>query len=182
MPDKKKTTKKKATKKKVTKKNTPKATANTTDFIAEGNQPTPTTAASIRRLGIGSNYIEDTREVHDTVSAGFKYVSDEKQWGTIIDDWRIPEDCKRVTGDCDDFAIACRELLREKGHKPRLLFCLTETGDGHLICVLGKMALDNRQRSAVEIEDLVSGRKKYTLVTVSGRVPGEEWRAIEMVS
>ena len=130
---------------------------------------------------ITPNYVNDVWDVHKKVRKGFKYVTDEEQWGTVIDDWRIPEDFERVTGDCDDFAIACRGLLREMGHEPKLLYCLTETGAGHLICVLGKMALDNRQRTAVEIEDLTTGRRPYTLVSVSGTKPGEEWRAIDSV-
>ena len=128
------------------------------------------------------NYMDDVFEVHTKVRNGFRYVEDEVQHPESIDDWRIPEDCERVTGDCDDFAIACRTLLKEKGHEPRLLFCLTEMGDGHLICVLGKMALDNRKSNPVTIEELASKFGGYTLISVSGRKPGENWRSIEGVS
>ena len=125
-----------------------------------------------------TNYIDDTFDVHRKVLAGFRYVKDSVQYPESIDDWRIPEDCERVTGDCDDFAIACRALLREKGHEPRLLFCLTETGGGHLICVLGKMALDNRQHRPIESKVLADSLG-YTFVSVSGRAPGESWRIID---
>ena len=124
-----------------------------------------------------NNYLDDVNVVHQKVLRGFRYVSDQRQYDKI-EDWRIPEDCGRVTGDCDDFAIACRSLLREKGHKEsRLLFCLTENGGGHLICVLGKMALDNRQRSPIEIETLAN-RIGYKFISISGTNPGDPWRTI----
>ena len=125
-----------------------------------------------------NNYLDDVNVVHQKVLHGFRYVSDQRQYDKI-EDWRIPEDLDgHVTGDCDDFAIACRSLLREKGHnEPRLLLCLTETGVGHLICVLGKMALDNRQRSPIEIETLAN-RIGYKFISISGTNPGDPWRTI----
>ena len=124
-----------------------------------------------------NTYLDDVNVVHQKVLRGFRYVSDQHQYDKI-EDWRIPEDLEHVTGDCDDFAIACRSLLREKGHKePRLLFCKTETGRGHLICVLGKMALDNRQRSPIEIETLAN-RIGYKFISISGTNPGDPWRKI----
>lgn len=124
-----------------------------------------------------NNYLDDVNVVHQKVLRGFRYVSDQRQYDKI-EDWRIPEDLDgHVTGDCDDFAIACRSLLREKGHEPRLLFCLTENGGGHLICVLGKMALDNRQRSPIEIETLAN-RIGYKFISISGTTPGDPWRTI----
>jgi len=50
-------------------------------------------------------YLDDVEEVFARVKDGFRWVSDEEQYG-FSEDWRIPEDCERVTGDCDDFAIA----------------------------------------------------------------------------
>jgi len=124
-----------------------------------------------------NNYLDDVFVVHQKVRYGFRYVSDQDQYDKI-EDWRLPEeDCEHVTGDCDDFAIACRHLLREKGYEPRLLLCLTENGGGHLICVLGKMALDNRQRSPIEIETLAN-RIGYKFISISGTNPGDPWRTI----
>lgn len=135
------------------------------------------------REGIGDascavNYVYDTFAVHRRILAGFKYVEDGVQYPGSLDHWATPEDYDRVTGDCDDFAIACWGLLREKGHKPRLLFSLTEDGRGHLICVLGKMAIDNRQRYPVEIK-ILADSIGYTFISVSGREPGAPWRTID---
>ena len=123
----------------------------------------------------GKDYIEDANEVFDRVKAGFRWVSDEEQFG-FPEDWRIPKDFDRVTGDCDDFAIACRELLREKGYDPRLLTCSIQ-GVGHLICVLGKIALDNRMRGVVEVKTLVS-RHGYSMISISGRKAGDDWHSV----
>jgi predicted transglutaminase-like cysteine proteinase len=162
----KKATKKRATKKKTTKK---KAQVAAEDTPKEEEKPKEKP----------KSYIDDVVEVHKKVLSGFKYVTDEVQYGRI-EDWRIPENCERVIGDCDDFAIACRELLREKGHEPRLVFCTTETGGGHLVCVLGKMVLDNRQRTAVTIKSLADSRTPYHFISASGTSPGEEWRSIKL--
>jgi len=57
------------------------------------------------------------------------------------------------------------------------LFCKTETGGGHLICTIGKMALDNRMKFPVELTYLTQ-TKKYTLISVSGLNPGDAWHGI----
>ncbi len=125
------------------------------------------------------SYLDSVILAFDEVSDGFRYVTDEEQHGRR-EDWRLPEACGEVTGDCDDFAIACRTVLKEQGYRARLLFCKAETGEGHLICVLGKMALDNRQRGPVEIRALVD--QGYSLMAVSGTQPGDAWREIEGVA
>ena len=122
------------------------------------------------------DYTKDAEDIFDRVKKGFRYVSDETQYGTP-EDWRFPEDFDNVVGDCDDFAIACRALLKEAGHECRLIFCRTENGGGHLICAIGKLALDNRMKFVVEISYLVNTRG-YELVSVSGLNPGDQWHNI----
>ena len=123
-----------------------------------------------------TNYTKDAFDVFTRVKRGFKYISDELQYGTK-EDWRFPKDFDNVVGDCDDFAIACRALLKEKGHNCRLVFCRTETGGGHLICAVGKLALDNRMKFPVEIVYLTE-TKGYTLNSISGLNPGDDWHTI----
>ena len=122
------------------------------------------------------NYITDATEVFDKIMGGVSYVTDEEQFGEQ-EDWRLPEDVSGVRGDCDDFAIACRTMLIERGHEPRLVLCKVR-GQGHLICILGKVALDNRMRGIVKIETLVD-RHAYELVSVRGTQPGDDWHAIK---
>ena len=124
----------------------------------------------------GNDYTRDAHDIFDRVMKGFRYVSDQTQYG-VAEDWRFPEDFDNVVGDCDDFAIACRALLKEAGHECRLIFCRTENGGGHLICAIGKLALDNRMKFVVEISYLVNTRG-YELVSVSGLNPGDQWHNI----
>ena len=117
----------------------------------------------------------DAFDVFNRVKGGFTYVSDQEQYG-VREDWRFPNDFDNVVGDCDDFAISCRALLKEKGHDFRLIYCKTEKGGGHLVCIIGKMILDNRMKFPVEIKYLT--QKGYELISASGLNPGDEWRKI----
>ena len=132
------------------------------------------TAGLLKRMP--TNYTKDAFDAFTRVKRGFKYISDELQYGTK-EDWRFPKDFDNVVGDCDDFAIACRMLLKERGHDCRLVFCETETGGGHLICTIGKWALDNRMKSAVGVEYL-TGTRGYNLISISGLNPGDDWHSI----
>ena len=122
------------------------------------------------------DYVKDAFDVFKRVKDGFTYVSDEENHGTK-EDWRFPENVDSFEGDCDDFAIACRMLLKEKGYSCRLVFCKTETGGGHLICTIGKWALDNRMKSPVGLTFL-TGIKGYNLISISGLNPGDRWHGI----
>ena len=122
------------------------------------------------------DYVKDAFDVFKRVKDGFTYVSDMEQYG-VKEDWRFPENVDSFEGDCDDFAIACRMLLKERGHECRLVFCETETGGGHLICTIGKWALDNRMKSAVGVEYLTR-TKGYNLISISGLNPGDDWHSI----
>lgn len=132
----------------------------------------------IGELGLLDNkdYTKDAAEVFNRVKRGFTYVSDKEQYG-VAEDWRFPEDFDNVVGDCDDFAIACRALLKEAGHACRLVFCRTENDGGHLICVIGKLALDNRMKFPVELRYLYE-TVGYKLVSISGLNPGDKWHEI----
>jgi predicted transglutaminase-like cysteine proteinase len=120
----------------------------------------------------------DVFDTFNRVKDGFTYVSDMEQHGTK-EDWRFSENVDNFEGDCDDFAIACRMLLKEKGHECRLIYCKTENGGGHLICVIGKMALDNRMKFPVEIKYL--HQHGYEFISASGLAPGDDWRKIDMM-
>ena len=122
------------------------------------------------------NYVDDAFEIFDRVKDGFVYTKDMDQYG-FREDWRFPTDFDNVVGDCDDFAIACRALLKENGHDCRLLYCKTETGEGHLICAVGKLALDNRMKYPVELTYLSKSRN-YDMISVSGLNPGDPWHNI----
>ena len=106
---------------------------------------------------MAEDYIKDSFKIFDRVKDGFTYIKDLDQHGTQ-EDWRFPKDFDNVTGDCDDFAISVRALLKQKGHECSLVYCKTETGSGHLICAIGKLALDNRMKFPVELSYLTKTR------------------------
>ena len=113
--------------------------------------------------------------IHSKVLRGFTYKDDIDQFG-VIEDWRLPEDVERVTGDCDDFAIACRYLVKQAGYESRLIICKTEKGEYHLVCSVVGYILDNRQKGVMTVSQLE--RRGYTWVRTSGLNPGDPWRVI----
>ncbi len=92
--------------------------------------------------------IKPLQSVLDQAHAGHVYVTDQDKHG-IPEDWR-PE----LIGDCDSFALWCRNRLREQGVEADLVFCRTETGAAHLVCSVGGWVLDNRHRWVMRRDDL----------------------------
>jgi len=124
------------------------------------------------------NYIEDAGKIFRRVKNGFTYKSDKELYDKP-EDWRFPENYDRIYGDCDDFAIACRSLLKKKGHDCRLIFCMTEDNSGHLICSVGKLALDNRLKWPMKLSDLVRVHG-YKIISVSGLNRGDPWKSASL--
>lgn len=84
---------------------------------------------------------------NDRVNARVWYVPDKRQYGRV-DYWNYPSENR---GDCEDYAIAKRRELIEKGWPPSSLLLATayaETGEGHAVLVArttaGDYVLDNR--------------------------------------
>ena len=84
---------------------------------------------------------------NDRINARVWYVSDKRQYGRA-DYWNYPSENR---GDCEDYAIAKRRELIEKGWPPSSLLLATafaETGEGHAVLVArttdGDFILDNR--------------------------------------
>ena len=123
-------------------------------------------------------YLKDCKDIFRSTKDGFVYVKDEDQH-SVPEDWRFPIDEKNVKGDCDDFAIACRMQLKNLGYECRLVFCEVRPGSGHLICVIGSMALDNRFNWPTKLVDLVN-LHGYRLISISGLNPGDPWREVSV--
>ena len=75
--------------------------------------------------------------------------------------------------NCDDFALACRQLCREKNIPSRLVVCQTEKGGYHLVTEVQGWILDNRQNGVVSRDDL-----DYKWLKISGYEKGESWHSI----
>lgn len=115
--------------------------------------------------------------VHSLVFNNFKYRTDMSQYGDI-EKWVMPNEYysgrEKVVGDCEDFALACRKLLRDRGVDSRLVFCQTETGEGHLVLEVDGWILDNRESKVVPRETL-----EYNWISISGYRPGDPWHTIK---
>jgi len=62
-----------------------------------------------------------------------------------------------IAHQCDAFSLSCAELLIRLGADPtkvRIVFCYTETGGGHLVCIADGWVLDNRQRDIIRWDKL----------------------------
>jgi predicted transglutaminase-like cysteine proteinase len=84
---------------------------------------------------------------NDRINARIWYVSDKRQYGRA-DYWNYPSENR---GDCEDYAIAKRRDLIERGWPASALLiatAYTETGVGHAVLVArttdGDFILDNR--------------------------------------
>ena len=124
---------------------------------------------------------EEIDNIFHKVSDLFTYVSDKENYDQ-------PEHWKQhaaavnagedFTGDCDDFANTCAELLSQAGISDvRIIFCKVETGGGHLVCGVDTeddtLILDNRQRFVVSAGEL----SRYEFIK-GLRVGSNEWREI----
>jgi len=113
--------------------------------------------------------------VHKRVLNGFTYKTDKAQFG-VIERWTLPANVDNLTADCEEFAIACRMLLKEKLIMSRLVYCRDEENAGHLVAEVNGYILDNRQTRVVTRETLE--RKGYCFISISGFESGEDWRKL----
>jgi len=89
-------------------------------------------------------------DVMERARQGHTYVTDQQRWG-VPEDWRA-----ELTGDCDSFALWCREQLIAAGeHAPLLAVCNVPGQGLHLVCMTrdGRV-LDNRQTRVCHMRDL----------------------------
>lgn len=111
--------------------------------------------------------LKDTlQSVLNDAHEGHTYVTDLDKHG-VLEDWR-PE----LEGDCDSFALWCRDRIKGLGVEADLIFCRTETGGGHLVLHIDGWIIDNRHGWVMSKDDL-----PYTWISL-GR-PDGTWLAIE---
>jgi predicted transglutaminase-like cysteine proteinase len=97
----------------------------------------------------------DMAEIHTELVRKFVYKTDLELFGKA-DRWGFPIEVNGVAlGDCDDFAYHVYTRLREKGYEARLVLCLTEKSESHLICECEGWVSDNRFRDLKTAEGLV---------------------------
>lgn len=116
------------------------------------------------------------RQAHHAIAKRFEYVKDIIRW-SMHEHWETDEQIPKtgiIRGDCDAFALAARRELRAQGiHDARLIYCLTETNQAHLVCEIKGWILCNRQSHVARRDNL-----NYRWIKISGTQPGEPWRLI----
>lgn len=99
--------------------------------------------------------MESIHSIHHRVLRLFTWAPDKETFGTP-EHWQSfaddVETGKAFHGDCDNFALTCAELCHRAGYAPediQLGLCRTETGEMHLVAIVGPDCLDNRRRWVV---------------------------------
>lgn len=94
--------------------------------------------------------VDDLQDVLDEAHSMHTYVLDVDKHG-IVEDWRA-----ELVGDCDSFALWCRDRLREKGVETHLIMCGVDNPSGdHLVtATLNGWVLDNRHKWVMRRDDL----------------------------
>ncbi len=116
------------------------------------------------------------KKIHRNLFKNFSYITDLENYG-VEEKWVMPKDSftdsQKFSGDCEDFALACRKLIREAGIKSRLVYCIVEDGEGHCVLEVNGYILDNRQASIISNRKLV--KKGYKFLAISGYESGDPW-------
>ena len=118
--------------------------------------------------------------IKDYVAWKFDYTSDQEERG-FPEHWVDQDELAGLDemgrdefdDDCDGHALACRHQCRAEGIESRLVYCKTETGEGHLVLESGGWVLDNRRQWVAARDDL-----PYTWISISGLEKGDPWHRI----
>lgn len=123
--------------------------------------------------------VKEIAEVLDAVHARFTYVRDIERWKTA-DYWISKRDGDfkaRWKGDCEDYALLCRDELNALGIPNRLVFCrvLDDTSGApyHIVSEVAGIILDVRFRTLQTRNTL-----RYEFISMSGYKAGEPWHEI----
>ena len=92
--------------------------------------------------------LKTLQTVLDMAHDGHQYVRDIEQY-KLREHW-----AESLVGDCEDFALTVREMLKDEGIDCDLVFCLTENREGHLVVNVGGWILDNRHHWVMPRDDL----------------------------
>ncbi len=106
------------------------------------------------------------QQVLDAAHGQHEYRFDRDQYG-VSEHWAAD-----LAGDCEDFALWCRGQLDQQGLAADLVYCKTETGEGHLVLHVSGWILDNRHRWLQCQDDL-----PYQWISMSQ--PGGTWHTVE---
>lgn len=91
----------------------------------------------------------------DSLQGVLDWAHSQHEYVTDLEQYRKSEHWMAgLTGDCEDFALACRDQLEQRVIHPDLVFCRTEDGSGHLVLHVEGWILDNRHKWVMRQDDL----------------------------
>ena len=153
----------------------------TVPFEAGAQAPTPQGCIDGRARGVDCLLMSTKAKlaaIFQDVKGRFTYVPDNFQFHKS-EYWMEPELLDgNFKGDCDDFALACRKMVRAAGLPSRLIYCKTEKGEPHLVLACEGWILNNLLDFVVSNTEL-DGR--YTWVAMSGFNQGDPWTRIKPI-
>lgn len=92
-------------------------------------------------------------KAHHKAHRLFNYKSDKYMTGKL-DSWMVLKEVRPVTGDCEDFAILARQILKEAGITDAR-FVIAKVGDTfHMVLEYHGWILDNRMKEVVAKDHL----------------------------
>ena len=130
------------------------------------------------------NLAKKYQRLHNELFANHEYITDIFKLG-VGDLWEeIPYAIAgkiKVIGDCEEYARTMCAKLREKGYKARLVLCLNEKKEGHLICESDGFVIDNRFKKVMTV-NRIRNRHSYQFIAVSSYEPGGKWLIVKRPS
>jgi predicted transglutaminase-like cysteine proteinase len=118
---------------------------------------------------------EKLTKIHKDVKKRFVYKPDDQLQDYWPSDDEIPDNSQFLE-DCDGFALACRKECKKQHIKSRLVLCVVETGEIHLVLEVQGWILDNRQNRVMSKDEL---DERYKWLTISGYTKNESWKIIK---
>jgi len=119
------------------------------------------------------------KDLHRMMFKEFDYETDMEKYGHE-EYWDIiPEEFKagdKFSGDCENFALACRKVVRGAGFESRLIFC-TLKGQGHCVLEVDGYIFDNRFET-LSTKNFLE-KKGYKWIAISGFKAGDKWHKLE---
>ncbi len=118
--------------------------------------------------------IKDVKRVMYIMQTCFDYKPD-----TFGDNWRIVEWGTAGEGDCEDFALGCRDYCKYRGFASQLLLCTRRkpNAQGHCALLVGDWVLDCNFINPVKLQNYY---EMHVLHAISGKPFLSHWHAVNV--
>ena len=122
------------------------------EFCAERPTECKSTTSAPRDVVLNSKSWTDLVRINKWVNESVKPMTDMDHWG-VVEKWSYPDD---GYGDCEDYQLLKRKLLRERGlpqRAMRMTVVIDELNEGHAVLMIrtdrGDYILDNKTNAVL---------------------------------